>query len=155
MSPNAATHKMVSDSPNFWELPAESEIQGITIPEQPTAAGPTTVRITHSNSYGPFDEAEIFVRIGDPNNPTDQDDVQSHADWVPAKLVEELVFVDDDYIPRDQAEEPFEDETQWCATYEAELKIPAGPRSIEIKLVSHNPELLPSLVLSGWDFTVA
>ncbi len=154
MSPKASERKMVSDSLNFWELPAESELHAITIPESPTSKLPTTVRITHSNSYGPIDETELFVRLGDSANPTEQDDVKSHTDWVPAKLVEELVYVEEDYIPRDQADEPFEDETLWCGTYEAQLKLPAGTQLIEIKLMSRN-DVFPSLVLSDWEVNVA
>ncbi len=154
MSPNSSTQKMVSDSPNFWELPSESELQAITIPESPSSKSPTTVRITHCNSYGPVDDTELFIRLGNSNSPTDQDDVESHTDWVLAKLVEELVFVEDDYIPRSDAEEPFEDETVWCATYEAQLKLPAGSQLIEIKLLSRN-DAMPSVVLSDWQVDVA
>jgi hypothetical protein len=154
MSPESSAQKMVSDSPNFWELPSESELQAVTIPESPTSKSPTTVRITHGNSYGPVDETELFVRLGDADNATDQDDVGSHSDWAPAKLVEELVYIDDDYIPRAQADEPLEDETQWCATYEAQLQLPPGKQLIEIKLLSHN-DVFPSLVLSDWEVDVS
>jgi len=68
--------------------------------------------------------------------------------------VEELVTVDDEEMLRSEAEEPFEDETPWEGTYDAELAIPAGRRSIEVKIVSQHPELLASRVLTGWDFTV-
>src|SRR6185312_9579903 len=113
-----------------------------------------TVRLTHANSYGPLDDAEIFVRIGDPAKPTDQDDLDSATDWIQAHLVEELVTVDDEELLRSEAQEPFEDETPWEGTYEAELVIPAGRRSIEIKIVSQHPELLRSLVLADWEVTV-
>jgi hypothetical protein len=69
-------------------------------------------------------------------------------------LVEELVTIDDEEMLRSEAEEPFEDETPWDGTYDAELVIPMGRRSIEIKIVSKHPELLASQVLTGWDITV-
>ena len=125
-----------------------------TIPDPPKAGGATTVRLTHSNSYGPFDEAEFFVRLGDPGKPTDGDDLDSHDDWVPTELVEELVTIDDEEMLRSQAEEPFEDETPWEGTYEADLVIPAGKHSIEIKIVSENPDVLRSMVLTGWEVAV-
>jgi hypothetical protein len=70
-------------------------------------------------------------------------------------LVEELVFVGDGEILRAEAEEPFEDETPWEGTYDAELNFPSGRHSIEIKIVSRQPELLRSMVLSDWDISVA
>src|SRR5436190_21402994 len=88
------SRKAVRDSENFWQLEGESEIHAATIPDPPKAGKPTTVRLTHSNSYGPFENADLFVRLGDPENPTEQDDLDSAKDWSKAKLVEELVFVD-------------------------------------------------------------
>jgi hypothetical protein len=68
--------------------------------------------------------------------------------------VEELVSVDGAEMLRSEAQEPFEDETPWDGTFEAQLVIPPGPHSIEIKILSQHPELLRSLVLTGWDFVV-
>src|SRR5207248_7754603 len=86
--------KAIRDSETFWQLDGDSELHAVTIPEQPKATAATTIRLTHSNSYGPFDEAEFFVRVGDPDKPTDQDDLDSASDWIKAQLVEELVTVD-------------------------------------------------------------
>ena len=149
------TRKVVRDSETFWQLEGESDLSAITIPDPPGPGVATTVRLTHSNSYGPFDEVDFFVRVGDPDKPTDQDDLDSATDWVQARLVEELVTVGDEEMLRSEAEEPFEDETPWDGTYEARLVIPAGRHSIEIKLVSHQPELLRSMVLSDWEVSVA
>jgi hypothetical protein len=146
--------KVIRDSETFWQLEGESELYAIIIPDPVKPGVASTVRFTHSNSFGPFDEAEIFVRVGDPDKPSDQDDLDSATDWVPARLVEELVTIDDEEMLRSEAEEPFEDETPWDGTYDAELVIPMGRRSIEIKIVSKHPELLASQVLTGWDITV-
>ncbi len=146
--------KAVRDSENFWQLDGESELYAATIPHPPKSGSATTVRLTHSNVYGPFDEAELFVRIGDPSNPTDQEDLDSADDWVPAKLVEELVTVGDEEILRSEAKEPFEEETPWEGTYEAQLMLPRGKQSIEIKIVSQQLELLRSMVLSDWEISV-
>jgi hypothetical protein len=152
---SAPKRKAVRDSETFWQLDGESDLYAATIPDPPKAGAATTVRLTHSNGYGPFDEAEFFVRLGDPDNPTGQEDLDSATDWTPARLVEELVTIGDEELLRSEAEEPFEDETPWEGTYEAQLEIPAGWRSIEIKIVSGQPELLRSLVLTGWEVTVA
>jgi hypothetical protein len=45
---------------------------------------------------------------------------------------------------RSEAHKPFEDEMPWEGTYDAQLVIPAGRRSIEVKIVNHHPELLAS-----------
>ena len=97
---------------------------------------------------------DFFVRVGDPAKPTEQDDLDSANDWVQARLVEELVTVGDEEMLRSEAEEPFEDETPWEGTYEAQLVIPAGRRSIEIKIVSRRPDLHRSMVLSDWEVSV-
>ena len=151
---SAENRKVIRESDTFWQLDGESVLDAITIPDPPKANASTTVRLTHSNSYGPFDGMELFVRVGNPDNPTAQDDLDSAKDWVHARLVEELVQVDGEEMLRSEAEEPFEDETPWDGTYEAQLIFPAGRRSIEIKIVSKDAELLRSLVLSGWDFVV-
>jgi hypothetical protein len=147
--------KAIRDSDTFWQLDGESELYAVVIPDPPQAGRATTVRLTHSNCYGPMDEADLFVRIGDPDAPTDQENIELHDDWVPAQLVEELVCVGDEEILRSEAEEPFEDETPWEGTYDAQLTFPSGRRSIEIKIISRQPELLRSLVLSDWEISVA
>jgi hypothetical protein len=150
----ASTPKAVRDSEAFWELPGESELRAATMPEEPQANKQATVRLTHANPYGPFDEAKFFVRVGDPEKPTDQDNPDAATDWVQCKLVEELVHVDGQEMPRAKAKEPFEDETLWEGTYEAKLKMPAEPCSIEIKVVSHHSELPYVVVLSDWQISV-
>lgn len=148
------SRKAVRDSDTFWQLDGESDLHAILLPAQPRPNAPVIVRLTHSNSYGPFEDADFFVRIGDPNQPTAQDDLNSKRDWVKAALVEELVFVDDEEILRSEAEEPFEDETPWEGTYEAQLTFPPGAHNIEIKIVSRQPELLRSCILNDWQISV-
>jgi hypothetical protein len=150
---SAENKKVVRDSETFWQLDGESELYAITLPDPPTAKSATVVRLTHSNLYGPFDEADFFVRVGNPDKPTRSDDLDSRTDWVKAELVEELVTVDGEEMVRSEADEPFEDETPWEGTYDAKLLIPAGRHSIEIKIVSRQPELRRSLVLNDWPIT--
>jgi hypothetical protein len=146
--------KAVMQSGVFWQLDGESDLRAITIPAAPKVNAATTVRLTHSNSDYPFDEAEFFVRLGNPDNPTEQDDLDSAGDWVQARLVEELVFVDDKEILRSQANEPFKGLTPWWGTYDAELRIPRGRHSIEIKIVSHRLDVLSSGVVADWHIEV-
>jgi hypothetical protein len=149
-----ANRKAVRNSENFWELEGESELHAAAIPDPPKGGVATCIRLTLSNSCGPVDGVDLFVRIGDPKKPTDQDDLDSAMDWINARLVEELVTVDGVEMLRSEAEEPFEEETPWEATYDANLVLSAGQCSIEIKVVSHQPELLRSVVLSDWHITV-
>jgi hypothetical protein len=146
--------KAVRESESFWELPGESELRAATTPDPPQAKKQATVRLTHANSYGPFEEAKFFVRIGDPENPTDQENPDSATDWVECQLVEELVHVDGQEMPRSKAEEPFEGEVLWEGTYEAKLKMPAEPCLIEIKAVSQHSELPYVVVLNDWEIAV-
>ncbi len=143
--------KAVRDSEAFWELPGESELRAATTPDPPQANKQTIVRLTHANPYGPFDDAKFFVRIGDPESPTDQANPDAATDWVQCKLVEEIVHVDGKEMPRAKAKEPFEDETLWEGTYEAKLKMPAASCLIEIKVVSHHSELPYVVVISDWE----
>ena len=146
--------KAVRETENTWQLEGESDLSAITIPNPPASNSATTVRLTHSNSYGLFEGVDFFVRVGDPDQHTGEFDLDSNNDWVKAFLVEELVCVDDEEMLRSEAEEPFEDEVPWEGTYEAELVIPAGRRSIEIKIVSKHPKLLASRVLADWEITI-
>jgi hypothetical protein len=148
------TRKVIRESETFWQLEGESMLNAITVPDPPKPRAATLVRLTHSNSVAPFDGLDFFVRIGDPAKPTEQDDLESWTDWVPTHLVEELVTVGDEEMLLSEAEEPFEDETPWDGTYEAELVIPAGRHSIEIKIISRFPDLHHSMVLSGWEVSV-
>jgi len=151
----SSDRKVIRDSENTWQLEGESDLSAITLPDPPVAGKTTTVRLTHSNSYGPFDDVEFFVRIGDPDEPTDEFDVESEDGWVRTNLVEELVHVEDGEVLRSEVdEESFEDETPWDGTYEAELVFPAGEHAIEIRIISHHPELLASRVLTDWLVTV-
>lgn len=143
--------KVVRDSDVFWQLDGESDLYAMTLPDPPKAGKATTVRLTHSNSYGPVDDVEIFVRVGDPENPTDPDDLDSATDWVKADLVEELVYVEGVETLRSEAGESLEDETPWDGTYEAQLVIPPGEHTIEVKVVSKYPEVLTSVVLNDWE----
>jgi hypothetical protein len=146
--------KAVKDSENVWELGGESDLRAVTIPHPPQARAATTIRLTHSNSYGPFDEAEFFVRLGDLYRPAAQDDLDPEADWVRAALVEELVFLNGQEVLRPEGHEQFEEETPWSGTYEARVSLPGGRQRIEIKVVSHVPELLRSVVLADWEVNV-
>jgi hypothetical protein len=146
--------KVIRDSDTFWQLEGESLLSAVTIPHPPIAGGASLVRLTHSNCYGPIEGVDLFVRVGDPDHPTDQDDLDAAGDWIQARLVEELVTLDDEEMLRSDAHEPFEDETPWEGTYDVELAIPAGRRSIEIKIVSRHPDILGSRVLTGWDVLV-
>ena len=154
MSNEANARKAIRDSENFWQLEGESILNAITIPEPPKPDSPATIRLTHSNSYGPFEEVEFFVRLGDPDNPTDPEDLDSARDWIKTTLVEELVDVGGEEMLRSQALEPFEDETPWEGTFEAQLTIPRGRHSIEIRILSPQPDLQRSMVLSDWEINV-
>jgi hypothetical protein len=145
--------KVVRESEANWQLEGESDLSAVIIPDPPKAGEATIVRLTHSNSCAPLDDADFFVRIGDPDNPTEQDDLDSAIDWVQAQLVEELVYVDGEEMLRSEAEEPFEDETPWDGTYDAQLVFPPGRCSVEIKVVSRLPELLRSMVLADWEIS--
>ena len=149
--PKPEKTKAIRESEVFWELPAESELRAATIPDPPQPKKQAIVRLTHANSYGPFDDAKFFVRIGDLENPTDQADGNSVTDWTACTLVEELVYIDGQYLPRSAAKEPFTDEVPWEGTYETKLKLPADPCTIEIRVVSEHPDVPYEVVLSDWE----
>jgi hypothetical protein len=71
------SRKAVGDSETFWELDGESDLYAATIPDPPKPGVPTTVRLTHGNSYGPFDEVDFFVRVGNPRKRTGRGDLDS------------------------------------------------------------------------------
>jgi len=134
-----------------WEIGGESVLFGQTIPDRPVQGQETVVRITHSNVYGPIDHVTLFVRIGDPNQPTEFADLDSAADWVEAQVVEEIVRVNDVEMHRADATEPFgrEEEVPWDGTFEVALALPPGKQSIEIKIQSKS-DYPGSGVISDW-----
>jgi hypothetical protein len=142
--------KAVMESDHFWQLEGESDLNAAIIPHPPKCGAPAIVRLTHSNSEGPFDKLEFFVRVGDPDEPTEQNDLDSANDWVPARLVEELVFLDGKEELRSEVDEPFDGSPPWWGTYEAPLMFPKGKHSVEIKIVSLEPDLHNSGVLTDW-----
>lgn len=146
--------KAIQDSENFWQLDGESQLDAITIPARPKAGVPTIVRLTHNNVYGPFENVDFFVRIGNPAEPTDPYDLDSAKNWVPARLVEELLYVNGREYLRSEYKKPLKDEASWDGTYEAELTFEKGKHSIEIKIVSGEPNVLRSLVLADWSIRV-
>jgi hypothetical protein len=76
--------------------------------------------------------------------------LDSAKDWVPARLVESLLYVNGKEYLRSEYKKPLKDEVSWDGTYEAELTFQKGKHSIEIKIVSGEPHVLRSLVLADW-----
>jgi hypothetical protein len=144
--------KAIENSEVEYSLTGESVLKAATIPQPPTAKTPTVVRITHCNGYG-FIDAEIFVRLGNPDSPLGAEDFDTVTDWRKATLVEDSVWSDEreDWVPR--TEENAEEEATWSGTYDAELQIPAGRHLIEIKIVSA-VDAVCSIVLSNWEVSV-
>ena len=133
-----------------WELGGESVIFGETIPDQPKSQEPILVRITHSNIYYPVDDVEFFVRVGNPDNPTAYDDLDSATDWIKTELVEEIVRIDNEELHRSESKEPYdrEQEVPWDGTFETTITFLSGKRSIEIKILSTG--YIQSGVISDW-----
>jgi len=52
--------KVIRDSETFWQLEGESDLCAITIPDPLKPGVAARVRLTHSNSYGPFDDADFL-----------------------------------------------------------------------------------------------
>jgi hypothetical protein len=143
--------KAIEDSKVGYYLTGESDLGAVTLPDLPTSQGPTTVRVTHSNSYGRVD-ADIFVRIEDPVSPLGVMDFDTVPDWTKAALVEEIVW-DDDEEAWVAAPKRIVGDTMWRATYDATLQFSPGQHLIEIKLVSRE-EAVCSIVLSNWKVRV-
>lgn len=150
-----ATKRVSFDTELNWELGGESVIFCEIIPNPPQSGEETLVKITHANVYGPIDDVEFSLRVGNPDNPTGFDDLDSAADWVKTELVEEIVMVDDVEMHRSKANEPIgqEEEVPWDGTFEARLEFPSGKNSIEIKVFSNG--IVQSGVISDWILNVS
>jgi hypothetical protein len=144
--------KAIDDSKVGYYLTGESTLAAAALPDPPTSKGPTTIRVTHANSYGRVD-ADVFVRIGDPQSPLGVMDFDTVSDWTKATLVEELVW-DDAKETWIAAPKRIVGDTMWCATYDAALQFNPGRHLIEIKLVSRE-EAVCSIVLSNWKVRVS
>ncbi|HPF58407.1 MAG TPA: hypothetical protein PK820_06385 [Candidatus Competibacteraceae bacterium] len=141
----------VTDSENYWELSGESVLNAAIIPEKPKSNEATLIRLTHSNSYCPIDGVNFYIRIGDPSNPTQFNDLDSHNDWSELKLIEELVLINEEEVLRSEMKAPLamDEEMPWDATFETKMNIPEGDHLIEIKVVCPSG-FMPSGVISDW-----
>lgn len=145
-----ASKRVSADSPNVWELGGESVIHCDVRPDPPEAGRETTVTLTHSNTYGPVDDVRFFVRVGDVEDPTEFDNLDSATDWRPMRLVEDVVWIDGRERHRSEVAHLLDprEETVWAGTFEAALVAPAGEQLIELKVVSDGH--LQSGVISDW-----
>jgi hypothetical protein len=143
--------KVVRDTEDYWELAGESLLVCELIPNPPIANSDTVIRMTHSNLYGSCDDVELYVRIGDPKNPTQFDDLNSHVDWMKAILVEELVEINGQEVYRSELTNSSADnqEIPWHGTFEVNFFISSGNHNIEIKVLQPN-EINPSGEYEAW-----
>jgi hypothetical protein len=131
-----------------WELPGESGISAqFAVP--PVAGEPAILEIVLDCSYCPLDGVDLFVRIGDPEAATPPDGFSSVTDWIPADLIKESLFVDDEEVPRGEVDEPLASASPWEALHGVELVLSPGSNRIEIALVSEELEDF-NCVLSDW-----
>ena len=142
---------VLKDSEVSYYLTGESVLKASASPFPPKSKAPTSIRFTHSNSYGPV-ASEIFVRIGDPKSPLEITDFDTVSDWTKAKLTDDQVWSDEkeDWIPRPKK---IQGETVWRATFQAELQFSPGKHLIEIKFLSAIKQVC-SIVLSNWEVSV-
>ena len=68
----------------------ESVLFGKTIFASPLANQETVIRITHGNVYGPIDHVKLFVRMENPDQPTEFADLHSANDWGKLELLKKL-----------------------------------------------------------------
>lgn len=146
-----STWKQVEDSDaavTFY-LTGESIIKAVTVPKPPSSKSPAIVRVSHSNSYGPV-SSDIFVRLGNPKKPLGVQDFDTVSDWQKAKLVEDLIWDDEQWKSRGKAKGAG---LLWTGTYEVEIQFPKGHHQIEMKVISRE-ETVCSIVLSNWNVHV-
>ncbi len=142
------SRRVSSHAPKSWELGGESVIHCALSPDPPEPGAKSTVRLTHSNTYGPVDDVTFFVRLGDLERPTR--DPEAVGDWIAMELVEEIVWFEGEERHRSEvaADVGPRDEMVWAGTFEAPLTLPEGKQRIELKVVSTGH--LPSGVISDW-----
>lgn len=144
------------DDPNamIWYLEGESTLAAITVPEKPAPSTNSLVRMSHVNIYGPVEFIEFYVRMGDPQNPTADDAINVHSDWIKLELVEELLSDEEEvdrWVLRSDYTNGIDqyDEIPWAGTFETTVNFSQGLNSIEIKVISTDPKF-HSFVLTGW-----
>jgi hypothetical protein len=142
------------DSKISWELGGESVIYCEIEPDPPHAGSDTLVRITHVNLYSPIDDVSFYIRIGDPQNPTAFNDMDSAEDWQKMGLIEEIIIVKDQEMYRSDLQKPLSRraEVPWYGTFETTLSFPPGEHLIEIKVASDG--FMQSGVIASWSVVV-
>lgn len=112
----------------YWELDGESVLTADTDPRPPPACKPCTLRLCHSNVYGPRTGVQFEVRVR-----RDGSDEQSE-NWQPVKLVGETVDIDGEDVDIATLDELPPGETPWEGLFETAVTLDEGRNHIDIRI---------------------
>lgn len=132
--------KAIRQSAATWETAGESILAAVLIDGR-------TLRLCYSNGYSPLDGVELKARLGELKRPSRE--YADADDWRSPALVEEIVDIDEAFVPRSEFSEPA-GEHPWFATWEIDLPVPEGTSRIEIAVKSPMDGIVEPVVLSDW-----
>lgn len=114
----------------YWELDGESVLTAETEPQPPPAGTSCTLRLWHSNVYGPRTGVQFEIRVhSDDSNAKDED-------WQHVQLIREMVDIDGEDVDLASLDEPLFDETPWVGLFETTVKLHEGSNRIDIRITA-------------------
>ncbi|MGI9203539.1 MAG: hypothetical protein ACR2Q3_05995 [Woeseiaceae bacterium] len=127
----APVHRPRSRQPEtYWELDGESVLAAETEPQPPLAGESCTLRLSHSNVYGPRTAVQFEVRVR-----SDDSDAKNE-NWQHVPLVSESVNIDGDDIDLASLDEPPFGETPWVGLFETTVTLHEDSNQIDIRITA-------------------
>lgn len=112
----------------YWELDGESVLTAETEPHPPPASKPCTLRLRHSNVYGPRTGVHFEIRIR-------RDGLDDESEnWRPVKLIGETVYIDGEDVDIATLDEPPPGETPWEGLFETAVTLHEGSNHIDVRI---------------------
>jgi len=114
----------------YWELDGESVLTAETEPQPPPANESCTLRLWHSNVYGPRTGVQFEVRARSDHSDT------KNENWQHVELVRETVNIDGKDVDLASLDEQPFDETPWVGLFETTVTLHAGSNRIDIRITA-------------------
>lgn len=113
-----------------WELDGESVLTAEIEPQSPQAGKSCTLRLWHSNVYGPRTAVQFEIRVR--NN----DDDTAGNNWQRVQLVRETVDIDGAEVDLAELDEPPIGETPWVGLFESTVTLREDSNHVDIRITA-------------------
>lgn len=131
----------------YWELDGESVLTAEIEPLPPQVGKSCTLRLWHSNVYGPRTAVQFEIRVRNNDAAADSDD------WRRVQLVRETVDIDGEEVDLAGLDESPCGETPWMGLFETTVTLQEGANQIHIRVTATDTNA--NGTLTDWVVTAA